>query len=52
MTLATLRYHAKVKETGKSYNAHAAHLWTLNNEVKILAFQQYVDTKKLAKAEH
>ena len=52
MVLATLRYDAKVKETGKSYNAQAAHLWTLNNEGKIIAFQQYVDTKKIAEAEH
>lgn len=49
--LATLRYDAKVKTTGKTYNAQAAHLWTLNNEGKIIAFQQYVDTKKLADAE-
>lgn len=46
--LATLRYDAKVKATGKVYNAQAAHLWTLNDEGKITAFQQYVDTKKLA----
>ena len=51
MVLATLRYDAKVKATGKSYNAQAAHLWTLNDEGKITAFQQYVDTKKLADAE-
>ncbi|MFD0797971.1 nuclear transport factor 2 family protein [Maribacter chungangensis] len=50
MVLATLRYDAKVKETGKSYNAQAAHLWTLDNAGKIIAFQQYVDTKKLAEA--
>lgn len=49
--LATLRYDAKVKATGKSYNAQAAHLWTLNDNGKITAFQQYVDTKKLADAE-
>ena len=49
--LATLRYYAKVKTTGKSYNAQAAHLWTLNDKGKITAFQQYVDTKKLADAE-
>ncbi|MBC8769871.1 nuclear transport factor 2 family protein [Arenibacter sp. BSSL-BM3] len=49
--LATLRYDAKVKVTGKAYNAQAAHLWTLNNEGKITAFQQFVDTKKLADAE-
>jgi ketosteroid isomerase-like protein len=50
--LATLRYDAKVRATGKTYNAQAAHLWTLNNEGKIISFQQYVDTKKLADAEH
>ncbi|MBN3520380.1 nuclear transport factor 2 family protein [Algoriphagus lutimaris] len=51
MILATLRYDAKVKSTGKAYNAQAAHLWTLNDEGKIIAFQQYVDTKKLADSE-
>jgi hypothetical protein len=51
MVLATLRYDAKVKATGKSYNAQAAHVWTLNNEGKIIKFQQFVDTKKLADAE-
>ena len=51
MILATLRYDAKVKATGKAYNAQAAHLWTLNEDGKIIAFQQYVDTKKLADAE-
>jgi ketosteroid isomerase-like protein len=50
--LATLRYDAKVKATGKSYNAQAAHLWTLNDEGKIIAFQQFVDTRKLAEAEN
>jgi steroid delta-isomerase-like uncharacterized protein len=48
--LATLRYDAKNKESGKAYNAQAAHLWTLKDG-KIVAFQQYVDTKKLADAE-
>ncbi|MBZ9631276.1 nuclear transport factor 2 family protein [Salegentibacter sp. LM13S] len=47
--LATLRYDAKVKETGKTYNVQAAHLWTLKNG-KVSAFQQYVDTKKLNEA--
>ncbi|MBD0777377.1 hypothetical protein HPE56_06200 [Maribacter sp. ANRC-HE7] len=32
MVLATLRYDAKVKATGKSYSTQAAHLWTLNDE--------------------
>ena len=49
--LATLRYDAKVKATGKAYNAQVAHLWTLNNNGEITAFQQFVDTKKLAEAE-
>ena len=49
--LATLRYDAKVKETGKAYNAQAAHFWTFNDDAKIIAFQQFVDTKKLADAE-
>ena len=48
--LATLRYDAKVKKTGKAYNAQVAHLWSLKDG-KITAFQQYVDTKKLAEAE-
>jgi hypothetical protein len=51
MVLATLRYDAKVKKTGKAYNAQVAHLWSLNDEGKITAFQQYVDTKKLADSE-
>ncbi|MFL1012943.1 ester cyclase [Flavisericum labens] len=44
--LATLRYDAKLKKTGKTYNAQAAHLWTIENG-KVVAFQQYIDTKKL-----
>ncbi len=47
--LATLRYDAKVKKTGKTYNAQVAHLWTLNDG-KIIAFQQFLDTKKVAEA--
>ena len=47
--LATLRYDAKVKETGKTYNAQVAHLWTLKDG-KVSAFQQYVDTRKLNEA--
>lgn len=46
--LATLRYDAKTKK-GKSYNAQAAHFWTLKDG-KVVAFQQYVDTKKLHEA--
>lgn len=48
--LATLRYDAKFKESGKAYNAQVAHLWTLKDG-KIIGFQQYVDTKKLADSE-
>lgn len=47
--LATLRYNAKVKKTGKTYNAQAEHLWTLKNG-KVVAFQQFLDTKKVAEA--
>ncbi len=43
--LSTLRYDAKCKN-GKSYDAQAAHFWTLRDG-KVVAFQQYVDTKKL-----
>lgn len=48
--LATLRYDAKFKESGNAYNAQVAHLWTLKDG-KVVAFQQYVDTAKLAEAE-
>ncbi|WP_169718943.1 ester cyclase [Aequorivita capsosiphonis] len=47
--LATLRYDAKVKKTGKTYNAQVAHLWTLKDG-KVIAFQQFLDTKKVADA--
>ncbi|WP_373515907.1 nuclear transport factor 2 family protein, partial [Persicitalea sp.] len=46
---ATLRYNAKVKKNGTKYDGQVAHLWTLKNG-KITAFQQFVDTKKLADA--
>lgn len=45
--LSTLRYDGKVKSNGEVYNVQAAHLWTLNDEGKVIAFQQYVDTKTL-----
>lgn len=47
--LATLRYNATHKKSGKSLDAQVAHHWTLNNG-KITRFQQYVDTKQLAEA--
>ena len=47
--LATLRYDAKVKKNGATYNTQVAHLWTLKDG-KVVAFQQYVDTKQLADA--
>lgn len=47
--LATLRYQAKLKKNGVVIDAQAEHLWTLNNG-KVVAFQQFVDTKKLADA--
>lgn len=43
--LVTLYYKAKHKN-GNEYKAQAAHFWTLKDE-KVIAFQQYVDTKKL-----
>ncbi len=49
--LATLRYTGKYKRTGKSIDAQVAHLWTLKDG-KIVAFQQYVDTKQLADVSH
>ncbi|APQ15986.1 nuclear transport factor 2 family protein [Maribacter hydrothermalis] len=47
--LATLRYNAKRKNNGALINAQVAHFWTLKDS-KIIAFQQYVDTKQLADA--
>ncbi len=49
--LATLRYDAKRKNNGAVYNAQVAHFWKLKNG-KIVAFQQYADTKKIADATH
>ena len=48
--LATLRYHAKMKTTEEEIDVQAAHLWSLKDG-KIIGFQQYVDTKKLADSE-
>ena len=47
--LATLRYQAKLKNNGATYDAQVAHLWTLKAG-KAIAFQQYLDTKKVAEA--
>ncbi len=47
--LATLRYKAKHKKTGKVIDSQTAHLWALKNG-KIVAFQQYTDTKQAAAA--
>jgi steroid delta-isomerase-like uncharacterized protein len=49
--LATLRYDATMKNTQKTIDVQAAHLWSLKDG-KIIGFQQYVDTKKLADAEN
>ncbi|WP_293875220.1 nuclear transport factor 2 family protein [Flavobacterium sp.] len=46
---ATLRYQAKLKKNGATYDAQVAHLWTVKNG-KAIAFQQYLDTKKVADA--
>ena len=47
--LATLYYVIEAKN-GKKYDVQAAHHWTLKDG-KIIGFQQYVDTKKLADSE-
>ncbi|SIR24888.1 nuclear transport factor 2 family protein [Maribacter ulvicola] len=47
--LATLRYDAKRKDNGALIDAQVAHFWTLKDG-KIIAFQQFVDTKQLADA--
>jgi uncharacterized protein len=47
--LATLRYQAKLKNNGATYDAQVAHFWTLKDG-KAIAFQQYLDTKKVADA--
>lgn len=44
--LATLRYNGAYKKTMKQIDAQVAHLWTLKDG-KVVAFQQYVDTKQL-----
>jgi hypothetical protein len=46
---ATLRYQAKLKRNGATYDSQVAHLWTLKNE-KVIGFQLYLDTKKIADA--
>ncbi len=48
--LATLRYQGKLNKNGATYDAQAAHLWTFKDG-KAIAFQQYLDTKKVADAE-
>ena len=48
--LATL-YYVVTGNNGKDYEVQAAHFWTLNENSKIITFQQYADTKKLADAE-
>lgn len=49
MVLATGRYQAKNKKSGKKINAQFAHLWTLKDG-KAVSFQQYADTKQVAGA--
>jgi ketosteroid isomerase-like protein len=47
--LATGRYKAKNKASGKELDAQFAHLWTIA-EGKATHFQQYTDTKQAAEA--
>lgn len=49
MVLATLRYKAKHKTTGKMIDSQTAHLWTFKDS-KIVAFQQFTDTKQAVEA--
>jgi ketosteroid isomerase-like protein len=49
--LSTLRYKAKHKKTGKVIDSQTAHLFTLKDG-KIVAFQQYTDTKQAVDAIH
>lgn len=49
MVLATLRYQAKHKTSGKTIDSQTAHLWTLKDG-KITAFQQFTDTKQAGEA--
>ena len=47
MVLATGRYQGTYKKNGASMDVQMAHLWTLKDG-KIVAFQQYTDTKGVA----
>lgn len=47
--LATGRYEAKYKKNGVEIDLQMAHLWTLKDG-KIIAFQQYADTKGITDA--
>jgi ketosteroid isomerase-like protein len=47
--IATGRYTAVHKTTGKSIDAQFAHFWTLENS-KVTRFQQYADTLQVARA--
>ena len=49
MVLATGRYDAKNKKTGKKINAQFGHLWTLKDG-KASSFQQFADTKQVVAA--
>ena len=45
--LATGRYQAKHKSTGKLLDAQFAHVWTMQDTL-VKSFQQYTDTKQAA----
>jgi hypothetical protein len=49
MVLATGRYDAKNKKTGKKINAQFGHVWTLKDG-KASSFQQFADTKQVVAA--
>ena len=39
-----------IPETGKSYKDEAIHLWTFNDEGKVIRFRHYCDTAKMIEA--
>lgn len=48
MVFVTGRYQGTYKKNGATLDVQMAHLWTLNNG-KVVSFQQYADTKGVAK---
>jgi ketosteroid isomerase-like protein len=47
---AELKFEARVPSTGKSYRDEEIHLWTFNQEGKVIGLRHYADTAKLIAA--